>query len=387
MTTTDQDLADWGSYLSSVDLEAPSSRSARMASQTAPVSSSRSDGASSRPVPGSRVAKKTPPVKKAVPAKKAAPAAPPRTENPDVIDPGDPPRPTFGRTRGEGETEYYYNGRTQARAHAEQGYIRTSPQTYDGKQTMWFGYRGPGAEPKAVPFRPHASDRLDGRDHAFLSMSRQFDMHSAYEVPDMNKRSDLEDYHTGQGHLFKSSEARPWKIEELYSNKGSWPHVNALLGMAGEHSMRTSGQVPKSDSNLSSHSRRMVSKLADKGIIDPPELNLSDNGIDWEDGAHRAKRRVDDLLEGYPTEPVRVSNSEAAKGSNVYRQTIRGANATPKPRYTEAELAGSDRQPLVASRTKAGRIDEFLHQERLKDKSEAKSQAPETNIHQLRMFE
>jgi hypothetical protein len=231
-----------------------------------------------------------------------------------------------------------------------------------------FGWRGAGANPQRAPFSA-SNWQSDERGVASLSMSRRLDRHYAIEDPDAHTDYERVDGHQ-QGVLLDSEPATPWKIETLYSSKGSHSAVAQLLGMAGEHSLRTSGRLPKASNDLSVHSSRLVHGLSDKGIIEAPAGEMR-NSLDFDDGRSNAnsdvahmEREVDRGIERTQV----VSPEEAARGGRMLRQVLRGAKHQPKERWTPETLTES--APLVNARTKAGRFAEFEHHSRLAERAD-----------------
>ena len=210
------------------------------------------------------------------------------------------------------------------------------------------------------------------RDAASLTMIRDLDHHYALQNPDINEGDyDSVDGHK-QGVLISSEQATPWKIDTLYSTKGSHSAVAQLLGMAGEQSLRTTGRLPKASRDLSVHSSRLVRGLADRGIIDAPSNELR-NSIDWEDGAASALSAVRYVEKDHNAgreSVTEVPSEEAAQGGQMLRQMLRGAKHSPVERWTPETLTES--APLVNARTKAGRFTEFEHHAQLQERADRK---------------
>lgn len=223
------------------------------------------------------------------------------------------------------------------------------------------------------------------RDAASLTMMRNRDRHYPIASPDLNDGNYENVDGQLQGVLMDSDRATDWKIDTLYSTKGSHAAVAQLLGMAGEHALRTTGRLPKASRDLSVHSTRLVKGLADRGIIDAPTNELRNN-IDWEYGATSARSAVRYAERDHNAGRESVSEvpvEEAQRGGQMLRQMLRGAKHQPTERWTPETLTES--APLVNARSKAGRFAEFEHHARLQEQADQTAR-PEPDPHQGRLW-
>jgi len=111
------------------------------------------------------------------------------------------------------------------------------------------------------------------------------------------ERRDKFEEKDGQGRLFAARRTAP-KLEVLFAHEDLRPHAMGLLGRAAVESHARYGQYPEASSDLSQHSEKIVSRMAEKGLIKYPE-NLDyppdedgkiDNGISDDDSFYRRYR-------------------------------------------------------------------------------------------------
>ena len=282
-------------------------------------------------------------------------SSPRRTEQPE------PPKPA-------GKPDFTGVGQFSGDKHGTV-YKRTRIDRHYGSQNVSIGWRGAGADPSKVPFRVmddhYVQESYDERPSGYLGMSRELDSHWAHA--DADARDDYEVREDGhhQGVLMNSRKATPWKINEMYVSKEGTHIVPTLLGMAGEHSLRTTSRLPEASNDLSQHSSRMVHRLADKGVIEAPK-NEHRNSIDFDEGHSSARSNVEHLIgrvRSQRDDTIEVPASDVERGGRLYRQIFRGQHAKPEPERGIGEPA-----PLVNVRTQAGRFQEFSHHQQLAEK-------------------
>jgi hypothetical protein len=163
-----------------------------------------------------------------------------------------------------------------------------------------------------------------------VHMNRTMDRHRVVSYP-------FEDFDStgaqmdGQMTSISSSPATHWKVETLGVLPGHEHLVAPLLGLAAEHSLRTSGRLPDASHDLSAYSGRLVGKLAQRGLVTDPRGNgsYSHNSID----RSGAKTLVDNSdIDGSFEESnvTRITGRRVTRAANFTRGMLR-ASRPPKP--------------------------------------------------------
>jgi hypothetical protein len=266
-----------------------------------------------------------------------------------------------------------------------------SHSKYGTSESVEVGWRGPGPDPSRAPYRnmDHwEQEDVDTRPHAWLSMTRHADRY--YGEHDQRDATYDYDYNSPhgqqQGTLFNAEEASPWKVNEMYASKEGAHMAPTLAAMAAEHSLKTSGKMPKASNDLSRYSTRLVHKLSDLGVIDAPK-NEHRNNIDFAGGARNAAANVGDMVSRSQRKAVsdgigdEVSQQALESASHMLRGVLRGArqqrNATEK--WTGETLTGGG---PINVRTTGGLFEEWKHNKALDDRADnpPKHAAPQDGL-------
>lgn len=281
----------------------------------------------------------------------------------DRVSVPDQPGPTL---RSRQATSQQFEGLAQPTLPKEGEFYKEDRRGYSSNHVS-FGWRTAQPDISKVPYHPSVGgmDLGNPPEAAHVTMQRRMDKHYAVDA-DVNYHSDERPDGHHQGFMIESEKAKPWKIDGMYATKGGRHMANVLLGLAAEHSLSTTGRLPRASNDLSAHSTRVVHGLADKGIIKAPKKEHR-NDIDWDHGARSARFAVNDdaraVLAGYEGN-TRMSTEDGMRGGRVMRQILKGAKETP------VERGLPDPQPLVNARTEAGRFQEFKHHQQVTEKYE-----------------
>ena len=156
-----------------------------------------------------------------------------------------------------------------------------------------------------------------GDPRGALSMSRQMDTYhlngQSLQPPE---------------HLFSVYQrATPWTVDTMAVAPGHESHVPGLLGLAAVHSLKTTGRLPEPSNDLSEHSERMVSHLVERGVIDPPRMDVLHNDI----SKREAQRMVEDSPLWYYSPLRHVPRQESDHASRVTRALLRRPKDAPEP--------------------------------------------------------
>ena len=144
-----------------------------------------------------------------------------------------------------------------------------------------------------------------------------------------------------QGQLFHSTVGKPMTVTHLAVSQGYEHVLPTLLGLAAEHSLRTTGKLPEADPDLSRYSGRMVEHLAAKGLVTDPRNEVEKgmpNRIDKQSG----QAMIDDWdIDGPPDESQteRLRYRDTSRAANFTRGLLRGARPkTPAPTGEQGSL-------------------------------------------------
>lgn len=139
----------------------------------------------------------------------------------------------------------------------------------------------------------------------------------------------------------------PWSVGSMYVSPGHEHIVPTLLGLAMEHSMRTSPagtsrRMPEASRDLSKHSRRLVTKLVGYGVIDDP------NAGTYYPANSITREQAQSALSQYtlPDHAEKVSSNDADRAGRHLRSIIARHRRENRPEHKNTPLFNPEDVPV-----------------------------------------
>lgn len=165
-------------------------------------------------------------------------------------------------------------------------------------------------------------------------------------VPRLGKITDPESLPL-ESHRRYDDPGTPWSVSSLYVKPGHEHVVPTLLGLASEHAMRTSPagtsqRMPVASHDLSKHSRRLVTKLVDYGVISDPHdgYQYSNNSITRD----MAKTALANYV--LPRDAEAIPESDVHRAGRHLRSVIDRHRRENRPAHQDTPLFDPDDIPV-----------------------------------------